>query len=67
MAAAQKKLYKSKNDKIVSGVFGGLAEYFDVDSTLLRLAWVVITVFTGFFPGIIAYILAALIIPNQKQ
>lgn len=65
MAAGVKKLYRSKSDKMLAGVFGGLAEYFDTDATLLRLAWVVITVFTGFFPGIIAYIIAAIIIPQK--
>lgn len=61
-----KKLYRSRKNKILAGVFGGLGEYFDIDPTLLRLVWIFITVFTGFLPGIIGYILAAVIIPQEK-
>ena len=58
-----KKLYRSKTDRVFFGVVGGLGEYFDIDSTLLRLAWVLIVVFTGIFPGVLVYLLAALIVP----
>lgn len=61
------KLYRSKNDRLIAGVLGGLGQYFNVDSTILRLAWVLITVFTGFVPGVIAYILAVIIIPQEKK
>ncbi len=61
-----KKLYRSNKDRMVAGVFGGLGEYLDIDPTILRLSWVLITIFTGFIPGIIAYILAAIIIPPQS-
>lgn len=60
------KIYRSKSDRLVAGVFGGLAEYFKIDPTILRLAWVLVTVFTGFVPGIVAYILAAMIMPEQS-
>ncbi len=50
---------------MILGVFGGLGEYLDVDPNLLRLGWVVVTLFTGVILGVIAYILAALIIPKQ--
>ena len=58
-----KKLYKSAVDKKIAGVCGGIAEYFNVDSTLIRLAWVVFCLLGG--SGVLAYILAALIIPDQ--
>ena len=58
-----KKLYKSAVDKKIAGVCGGIAEYFTVDSTLIRLAWVVFCLLGG--SGVLAYILAALIIPDQ--
>ncbi|TJX67627.1 PspC domain-containing protein [Soehngenia saccharolytica] len=61
----KKKLYLSDTDKKIAGVCGGIAEYFEVDSTLIRLAWVLITIFTAFFSGIIAYIIAALVIPHR--
>ncbi len=55
-----KKLYRSNTDKILAGVCGGIAEYLAVDSTVVRLL-AVLSVFTSV--GIIAYIVAALVIP----
>ncbi len=60
-----KKLYLSVEDKKISGVCGGIAEYIEVDSTVIRLAWVVITLISGVIPGLIAYIIAAAIIPKK--
>jgi phage shock protein PspC (stress-responsive transcriptional regulator) len=60
------KLYLSK-DKKLAGVCGGIAEYFDIDSSMVRLAWVILSVLTGIIPGIIAYIVAALIIPPAPE
>ncbi len=60
-----KKLYRSKNDSRLAGVLGGLGEYFEVDPTLIRLAYVVFTLTTGFFPGLVGYFLAILIIPKE--
>lgn len=61
----KKKLYLSDTDKKIAGVCGDIAEYFEVDSTLIRLVWVLITIFTAFFSGTIAYIIAALVIPHR--
>lgn len=58
----KKRLYKSDVNKKVCGVCGGIAEYFDIDPTLVRLAWVAFTLLGG--SGIIAYIIAALVIPD---
>lgn len=60
-----KKLYKSNTDKVIAGVCGGLGEYFGVDSVILRLGWLVITIFSGIAPGILAYIVAMLVIPRK--
>ncbi|MCI0331587.1 MAG: PspC domain-containing protein [candidate division Zixibacteria bacterium] len=60
-----KKLYRSRNDARLSGVLGGLGEYFEVDPTLIRLAYVIFTLATGFLPGIVGYFLAILIIPKE--
>lgn len=60
---AHKRLYRSETNKVLAGICGGLGEYFDVDPTVLRLLWLLIVIFTGVFPGIIAYILAIFIIP----
>lgn len=62
--AGPKKLYKSPTDSKLSGVCGGIAEYFDTDSTLIRLLWILVTVITGVVPGIIAYIIVAVVMPS---
>ncbi|MFT4005427.1 MAG: PspC domain-containing protein [Lacrimispora sp.] len=59
----QKKLYRSDTDKMLCGVCGGIAEYFDVDPTIIRLLWAVL-ICSG--PGIVAYIIAAIIIPRRQ-
>ena len=61
----KKRLYKSKNDKKLCGVCAGVAEYFDIDPTLIRLAWVAFTVLGG--SGIIAYIVAAIVMPENDE
>jgi len=63
--AAGKKLYRSTSNKMLAGVCGGIAEYFGADPTLIRLAYVILSVFTVAFPGIIVYIIAAIIIPSD--
>lgn len=61
----KKKLYKSQ-DKVVSGVFGGIAEYFDWDKTWVRLAGIFLIIFPGsVIPGIFMYFIAAIIMPER--
>ncbi len=60
-----KRLYKSSTDKKISGVCAGIAEYFNLDPTLIRLAWVVFTMLGG--SGIIGYIIAAIVMPEEKN
>lgn len=60
-----KKLYRSEADRMVAGVVGGLGEYFNIDSTLLRLVWAFVVVFTGIFPGVIVYLIAWAIVPEK--
>jgi phage shock protein C len=62
-----KRLYLSNSDKKISGVCGGIGEYFGIDSTLIRLAWIILTILTGVLPGIIGYIIAALITPKKAK
>lgn len=62
-----KKLYRSDTDKTIAGVIGGIGEYFDIDPVLIRVLWVLIVISTAIFPGILAYILAILIIPQKKH
>lgn len=58
----KKRLYKSATDKKICGVCGGIAEYFDIDPTIVRLAWVIFTLFGG--SGVLAYIIAAIVMPS---
>ncbi len=57
-----KRLYKS-SDRKVSGVCGGIADYFDIDPTIVRLIWVVFTLAGG--SGILAYIIAAIVMDDE--
>jgi len=63
----KKKLYRSRGDKIIAGVFGGLAEYIESDSNFLRIVGLLIFIFSGFIPFLVAYLLASLIIPTKKE
>lgn len=60
-----KKLYRSKTDKIFAGVCGGLAEYFDIDATIIRLLFILIVAFGG--SGLIVYALLWLIMPKSSN
>ena len=60
-----KRLYKIEEGKVLCGVCGGIAEYFGVDPTLIRLAWALFCLAGG--SGILAYIVAALIMPDKSQ
>lgn len=57
-----KKLYRSTTNCMLAGVCGGIGEYFDIDPTLIRLAWVLFSALGG--SGVLAYIVAAIIIPK---
>ena len=54
------RLYRNVNDKMLCGVCSGLADYFNIDTTLVRLAWVVLGFMGG---GLLAYIIASIVIP----
>lgn len=61
----EKKLYRSQSDKKLCGVCGGIAAYFDIDSTVIRLLWVLATLFFG--SGVLCYIICALIMPIAQD
>lgn len=61
-----KKLTRSATDKMLCGVCGGIAEYLDVDPTVIRVAYVALSLFSAAFPGLILYIVLALIIPQKS-
>ncbi len=58
-----KRLYRSRVDSKVAGVLGGISDYLEMDPTLVRVAFLLVTVFTGFLPGIVFYVLAAIVMP----
>ncbi len=60
----QKKLYKSATERKLCGVCGGLAEYLEIDVTVIRLIWVLLGLAGGF--GLLPYLVAALIMPEEK-
>ena len=60
-----KKLYKSNTQKMLMGVCGGIAEYFSIDPTLVRLIWAVLCLWGG--TGVLVYIIAAIIIPEKPS
>ena len=61
----EKRLYKSIENKMIDGVCAGIAEYLNLDPTLVRLLWVVFCAMGG--SGFLAYIVAAIIIPPQPR
>jgi phage shock protein C len=67
MPEAVKRLFLSKDDHKVWGVCGGIGEYLKVDSTVVRIAWIVVTIITGVAPGIIAYIVTAIVVPKNPN
>lgn len=64
----KKRLYRTEGQfKMVCGVCGGIAEYFDIDPTLVRLGWAALSLFSALFGGLILYIIAAVVIPTKSS
>lgn len=63
--SSMKKLYKSNQNKVIAGVCGGIAEYFNIDPTIIRLAWVLFCLIGG--SGVLGYIICALVIPSEPM
>ena len=59
-----KKLHRSSTEKVVSGVCGGIGEYFDLDPTLVRVGYVGLSIFSGGGPGLVLYIILMFVIPE---
>lgn len=60
-----KRLRRSNTDKVLAGVCGGIGEYFNIDPVIIRIFWVIITFMPG-SPGFLAYIICALVIPEDN-
>ncbi|MBP1969407.1 phage shock protein C [Virgibacillus natechei] len=61
-----KKLYRSNTNRMVAGILGGLAEYFNIDATIMRLAFVIL-LFMSIFTFALIYLVAIFIIPNERE
>ncbi|MFC2076000.1 PspC domain-containing protein [candidate division KSB1 bacterium] len=61
-----RRLIRVASERKILGVCGGVGLYFNVDPTVVRLVWIVVTMFGGIFPGVILYFVAGLIIPDEK-
>ncbi len=61
----EKKLYRSRNDKKLAGVCAGIAKYFNIDVTIVRLLWALAILCVG--TGVAAYIVCALVIPEEPE
>ncbi|HET6912042.1 MAG TPA: PspC domain-containing protein [Rhodanobacteraceae bacterium] len=58
-------LRRSRRDRMIAGVVGGLADYFGVDSSLLRVIYVLVSIFSAAFPGVLVYIVLWLLVPQE--
>jgi phage shock protein PspC (stress-responsive transcriptional regulator) len=62
-----KQLYRSDTDKKLAGVAGGLGAYLDMDATIIRVIFVIVFIFTAFFPAGLVYIILALVMPKKHE
>lgn len=67
MPRQPKRLYRSESDRMIAGVLGGLAAYLKIEPSLTRIGYVVMTMLTGFIPGIFFYVVMMLIIPEEPE
>jgi phage shock protein C len=67
MAEQPKRLYRSRSDRQLTGVLGGVAEYFGLDPSWVRIGYVLVAAFTGGIPGVLLYIAMALIVPAAPE
>lgn len=59
------RLYRSRHDRWLSGVIGGLGHYLGIDPVLLRLTFIAVSLLAGFWPGIVAYVVMAVVVPEE--
>ncbi len=62
-----KKLYRSRKNSMIAGVCGGLAEYLGMDPTMMRMLYIIISLLSAAFPGVIVYIIAMFIVPLEDR
>ncbi|MGN1329352.1 MAG: PspC domain-containing protein [Eubacterium sp.] len=62
-----KKLYRSKTERKLAGVCGGIAAYFNIDPTIVRLIWAFVSLMSASIPGVLIYVVCALVIPDEPD
>jgi phage shock protein C len=67
MSDVSRRLRRSRTDRQIAGVMGGLAEYFDLDPTLLRVIYVIGSIVSAAFPGLLVYLVLWLVIPEAGE
>lgn len=67
MADTGRSLRRSSSDKMIAGVIGGVARYFGIDPTLARVGYVILSVISAAFPGLLVYIILWLIMPEEGE
>ncbi|OGO35504.1 MAG: hypothetical protein A2W35_21330 [Chloroflexi bacterium RBG_16_57_11] len=65
MSDEPKKLYRSRSERMISGVCGGMGKYLNLDATVIRLLFVLLSIFTGVVPGLILYLILMFVIPEE--
>ena len=64
---AERRLIRSRRNRKIAGVCAGMGQYLELDTSLVRILWVLVTFAVGFFPGLIAYIVAWIIVPEEPE
>jgi phage shock protein C len=67
MTTVNAPLRRSRSHRVIAGVIGGLAEYFDIDVALARILYVIVSVCSAAFPGILVYIICWILIPQESD
>ncbi|HSS44559.1 MAG TPA: PspC domain-containing protein [Thermoanaerobaculia bacterium] len=63
----KRRLTRSKTHKMIAGVCGGIAEYLDVDPTVVRVLYVMVSILSAAFPGLLAYIILLFVMPRADS
>lgn len=66
MTSLTRPLQRSRDNRMIAGVIGGLAEYFDLDPSLARVLYVVVSIVSAAFPGILVYIVLWMLVPEER-
>ena len=65
MAGTGRRLYRSRDERVIAGVLGGVAEMMGADPSIVRIVYAILALFTAVFPAVILYVIAAIVIPEE--